>query len=122
MPAPCWYLRLYHNLDEPEAEHFKDVGGVPIMRNDEVALRPATPDVLTELYTQEAVGFISRSRDKPFFLYLAHTMPHVPLAYRRNSRVNPPADCMEMSSSVSIGAPGRFSILWLSSVWIPTRS
>lgn len=69
---------LYHNLDESEAAHFEDVGGVPIMRNDEVALRPATPDVLTELYTQEAVGFISRNKDKPFFLYLAHTMPADP--------------------------------------------
>jgi len=74
-----YYYGLYHNLDEPEAAHFEDVGGVPIMRNDEVALRPATPDVLTELYTQEAVGFVSRNKDKPFFLYLAHTMPHVPL-------------------------------------------
>lgn len=73
------YYGLYHNLDEPEAEHFEDVGGVPIMRNDKVAQRPATPDVLTELYTQEAIGFIRRNEDQPFFLYLAHTMPHVPL-------------------------------------------
>ena len=73
------YYGLYHNLDEPEAEHFDDFGGVPIIRNDEVALRPATPDVLTELYTQEAIGFIRQNKDKPFFLYLAHTMPHVPL-------------------------------------------
>ncbi|MHC4702659.1 MAG: sulfatase family protein [Planctomycetota bacterium] len=74
-----YYYGLYHNLDEPEAEHFDDIGGVPIMRNDETALRPATPDVLTELYTQEAIGFIHQNKDKPFFLYLSHTMPHVPL-------------------------------------------
>jgi len=74
-----YYYGLYHNLDEPEAEHFDDVGGVPVMRNDEVALRPATPDVLTELYTKEAIGFIRRNRERPFLLYLAHTMPHVPL-------------------------------------------
>jgi len=74
-----YYYGLYHNLDEPEAEHFDDVGGVPVMRNDEVALRPATPDVLTDLYTKEAIGFIRRNRERPFLLYLAHTMPHVPL-------------------------------------------
>jgi arylsulfatase A-like enzyme len=74
-----YYYGLHHNLDEPEAEHFDDVGGVPIMRNDEVALRPASPEVLTELYTREAIGFIRRNRNRPFFLYLAHTMPHVPL-------------------------------------------
>lgn len=74
-----YYYGLYHNLDEPEAKHFDDVGGVPIMRNDKVALQPATPDMLTELYTREAIGFIRRNKDTPFFLYLAHTMPHVPL-------------------------------------------
>lgn len=35
---------------------------------------------LTTLYTQTAVDFIKRNREHPFFLYLAHSMPHVPLA------------------------------------------
>lgn len=35
---------------------------------------------LTTLYTEYAVDFISRNKKNPFFLYLAHTMPHVPLA------------------------------------------
>jgi arylsulfatase A-like enzyme len=35
---------------------------------------------LTRQYTERAVGFIERSKDKPFFLYFAHVMPHVPLA------------------------------------------
>jgi hypothetical protein len=30
-------ISLYHNLDEPQAEHFNDVGGVPIMENDKDA-------------------------------------------------------------------------------------
>lgn len=34
---------------------------------------------LTELYTKYAVDFIHRQRKKPFFLYFAHTMVHVPL-------------------------------------------
>jgi len=34
---------------------------------------------LTTLYTERAVSFIKRSKDKPFLLYLAHTMVHVPL-------------------------------------------
>ncbi|MCK4699371.1 MAG: sulfatase-like hydrolase/transferase, partial [Bacteroidales bacterium] len=36
-------------------------------------------DKLTTLYTEHAVDFINRKKDKPFFLYLAHSMPHVPL-------------------------------------------
>lgn len=35
---------------------------------------------LTTLYTERAVSFIKENSDKPFFLYLAHSMPHVPLA------------------------------------------
>lgn len=31
-------------------------------------------------YTTRSVRFIKENRDKPFFLYLAHSMPHVPLA------------------------------------------
>ena len=34
---------------------------------------------LTGLYTKRAVAFIAENKDKPFFLYVAHSMPHVPL-------------------------------------------
>ncbi|MBE7177312.1 MAG: sulfatase [Mucilaginibacter polytrichastri] len=35
---------------------------------------------LTQLYTRRALDFIGRNRDKPFFLYFAHSMVHVPIA------------------------------------------
>ncbi|MEN9686458.1 MAG: hypothetical protein RLZZ28_2244 [Bacteroidota bacterium] len=35
---------------------------------------------LTTIYTERAVSFISKNKNKPFFLYLAHSMPHVPIA------------------------------------------
>lgn len=35
---------------------------------------------LTTIYTDTAVDFIHKNSDNPFFLYLAHSMPHVPLA------------------------------------------
>ena len=31
------------------------------------------------MYTERAVRFIERNRERPFFLYVAHAMPHVPL-------------------------------------------
>lgn len=37
-------------------------------------------DELTTIYTEAAVDFITRNKNNPFFLYLAHSMPHVPLA------------------------------------------
>ena len=45
--------------------------------NEEVT--PADQVSLTTSYTERAVDFIRRNREKPFFLYLAHSMPHVPL-------------------------------------------
>src|SRR5262249_18631305 len=52
---------------------------VPLMRGEKVVERPADQPTLTKRYTEEAVKFIRASKEKPFFLYLAHTMPHVPL-------------------------------------------
>jgi arylsulfatase A len=34
---------------------------------------------LTTTYTERAVGFIAKNKDRPFFLYVPHNMPHVPL-------------------------------------------
>ena len=55
-------------------------GVVNILRNSELAELNADMSTLTQHYTDEAIGFIERNNDKPFFLYLAHTMPHTPLA------------------------------------------
>ncbi|MCU7548836.1 sulfatase [Chitinophagaceae bacterium LB-8] len=35
---------------------------------------------LTTMYTERAISFIKKNKNNPFFLYLAHPMPHVPLA------------------------------------------
>jgi uncharacterized sulfatase len=40
---------------------------------------PIDQSTLTRRYTARAVRFIEESRDRPFFLYLAHTFPHIPL-------------------------------------------
>lgn len=73
------YFGLLHNLDPVEIVYFEDEGGVPLIRNGEVVKRPADPDELTKIYTDEAIDFIEQNKDGPFFLYLPHTMLHVPL-------------------------------------------
>lgn len=54
---------------------------LPLVREDKVieTLKPADQDRLTQRYTDEAVKFLREHKDKPFFLYLAHTAVHVPL-------------------------------------------
>ena len=72
------YFGLLHNLDPVEVVYFGDKG-VPLMRNDKVVKQPADPSELTQIYTDEAIDFIERNKEKPFFLYLPHTMLHKPL-------------------------------------------
>jgi arylsulfatase A-like enzyme len=52
---------------------------VPLMRDAEVIEYPCDQSTLTRRYTGEAAAFIRANRDRPFFLYLANTMPHIPL-------------------------------------------
>ncbi len=73
------YFGLLHNLDPLETVYFDDKGGVPLMRNGDVVKRPADPSELTKLYTDEAIQFIEKNGEGPFFLYLPHTMLHNPL-------------------------------------------
>jgi arylsulfatase A-like enzyme len=53
---------------------------VNLLRNEGIVERKADMSRLTRRYTDEAIEFIKRSKNKPFFVYLAHTMPHVRLA------------------------------------------
>ncbi len=52
---------------------------LPLMRNGKIVEQPADQTALTRRYTEEAVAFIERSKDRPFFLYVPHSMPHVPI-------------------------------------------
>lgn len=56
-----------------------DYWDVPLMRNEKIIERPANQHTITKRYTEEAVKFIKKNKDRPFFLYFAHTMTHVPL-------------------------------------------
>lgn len=53
---------------------------VPLMRNGDVIEQPVDHRTLTKRYTEEAIRFIGDHKNGPFFLYLAHSLPHVPLA------------------------------------------
>jgi len=57
----------------------------PILRNQEIVV-PAVQDWdhITQDYTREALGWIEKNNKQPFFLYLAHNMPHIPLGASEN--------------------------------------
>ena len=72
---------------------------VPLMRNEEVIEYPCDQTTLTKRYTEEAVKFIEENKKRPFFLYLPHTMPHIPLFASENfkgkSKRGPYGDTIE---------------------------
>lgn len=62
-------------FNPPKIEYWN----VPLMRNDQVLERPAEQSTITKRYGEESIAFIRENRERPFFLYLAHNLPHVPL-------------------------------------------
>jgi uncharacterized sulfatase len=57
-----------------------DMRPVLLMEDDATAEYPVVQATLTKRYTQKALEFIDTSKDRPFFLYLPHAMPHKPMA------------------------------------------
>lgn len=82
-----WHLghhRQFLPLQQGFDEYFgipysNDMQGVVYLRGNEVESLNVDQHYTTKVYTDESVKFIQKHKDKPFFLYLAHSMPHVPL-------------------------------------------
>ena len=52
---------------------------LPLVEQSEVIEAPADQATLTKRYTQQVISFIEANRAQPFFVYLPHTFPHLPL-------------------------------------------
>jgi arylsulfatase A-like enzyme len=78
------YYGLPHSNDSnewPVGEAFIQVMGVeplPLIDGERVVEAPVEQASLTRRYTERALAFIRANRDRPFLLYLPHTMPHIP--------------------------------------------
>ena len=113
-----WHLGDFPNLPEfnPTAHGFDEFFGlpyshdyrapfvqgappVPLYRGLKEIERPVDADTLTQRYTQEAVRFIKESKGRPFFLYVAYNMPHlpvgVPASFQGRSRAGRYGDTIE---------------------------
>ncbi len=51
----------------------------PLVENEQIIELPVDQRTITRRYTDKAIEFITANKDKPFFLYLPHSMPHIPL-------------------------------------------
>lgn len=66
-----------HHPQQGEVFNFPDL---PTYDGNEVVGYNTDQSQFTTDYTNRAVNFIKKNQKKPFFIYLAHSMPHVPLA------------------------------------------
>jgi len=70
------YVKLETNSpDKPDTNAYQ----VPLMENETIIERPADQNTITKRYTEKAIDFIHQNKNKPFFLYMAHPMVHIPL-------------------------------------------
>jgi len=96
------FLPLRHGFDEyfglpysndmwpkhpTKPNYFPDL---PLIQGEEILEYNPDQSKLTTWYTERTIDFIEQNTDQPFFIYLAHTMPHVPLfvsdKFRGNSQ------------------------------------
>ncbi len=76
---PPQYLPTNRGFDEYYGVPWSvDMAPLPLLRNTGVIAADADREMLTPLYTQEAVSFIDKSASSPFFLYVAYSYPHDP--------------------------------------------
>jgi arylsulfatase A-like enzyme len=94
-----WHLGDKHDYNYPTAQGFDSYYGmlyshdyrfpyvqtdttIKIYRNRTPEIQKPEDSMLTNLYTKEAISVIDKQKkDKPFFLYLAYNLPHLPVAY-----------------------------------------
>ncbi|KAA3611682.1 MAG: arylsulfatase [Planctomycetota bacterium] len=80
--------------NDMDRHHYKHLNfqapPLPLYRNETVLESGPDQSLLTQRFTDEAIAFIKRSSKQPFFLYLAHVMPHRPIhaseAFRGHSK------------------------------------
>ena len=94
------YMPLRRGFDEFYGLPYShDMSPLPLLCNNDTVEPQADICMLTQRYTQAAVDFIGRSARSPFFLYMAHSMPHIPLAasagFAGRSPLGPYGDVVE---------------------------
>lgn len=92
--AGKWHLgcRPEHNPVRHGFDHYlgllysNDMDPLHLYRNEQAIETEVDQAQLTRRYTDEIIEFIDGAGDRPFFAYLAHTMPHIPLHVEEDFR------------------------------------
>ena len=103
-----WHLGHHSPGQRPNAHGFdlfygllqpNDAAELIIYRDTRPAGETVDQSALTRRFTEEAVGFIERNSGAPFFLYMSHSAPHIPLvpspAFANSSRAGAYGDVVQ---------------------------
>jgi arylsulfatase len=74
----------YSNDMIPDNANHIPYPALPLYKDGKVIEENPDQHTLTTRYTEEAIGFIRRNKEKPFFLYYPNHVPHVPLYASNN--------------------------------------
>lgn len=69
----------YSNDNGPLHPVIRDIPPLPLYENETIVERDSDQAQFTRRLTERAVSFIEKNKRRPFFLYLPHIMPHVPI-------------------------------------------
>ena len=102
-----WHLGHHTQAQRPNAQGFDEFYGLlhpndveqSIYRNQQVTGEPFAQGALTRRFTEEAIGFMEDNARQPFFLFISHTAPHIPLvaspAFSGSSRAGAYGDVVQ---------------------------
>jgi N-acyl-D-aspartate/D-glutamate deacylase/arylsulfatase A-like enzyme len=69
----------YSNDNGPLHPIVRDIPSLPLIDGEKVAELDPHQSQFTRRFTERAVAFIEKNQDRPFFLFVPHVMPHVPI-------------------------------------------
>jgi arylsulfatase A-like enzyme len=69
----------WHQTADPNYYSDPKYFNVPLLENGKQIERPVDQNTITKRYTEKAIEYIKQHKNQPFFIYLAHSLPHIPL-------------------------------------------
>ena len=76
----------YSNDNGQKHPVVRDIPPLPLIDGEKIVAEEPNQSQFTRLFTERAIAFIEGQRERPFFLYLPHVMPHVPIFASETSK------------------------------------
>ena len=75
-----WLGLPYSNDNGPLHPSVRGIPSLPLIENGKTIGLDPDQSTFTKMFTEASVKFIAANKDRPYFLYVPHVMPHVPIA------------------------------------------